>query len=329
MKKIGLGIIGLGYIGKVHLRNSLKLTDANLVAVSDISKRSLNEAKKDGAKKTYTSYEKLLKDPQVDAVVIALPTHLHFECAKRAAEAKKHILLEKPIARNVAEAEEIVSAAQRNAVRLMIGYPLRFNKVMIPVKEQIKSGFLGDVEVAHAINVGSGPFYHRAQDYAPSPVPEWWFKKELTGGGALIDLGSHMINLFRWYFGEITDIKSHLGYRFNLDLEDHAICIAQFESGTTGVINVGWFSQKYQVKVELFGTVEHVIASNIPPNRMIAAAQMLIMNNSTFWQPHVAELGYFVNCIANDIQPSPSGKDGLKDLEAIESAYKNPIQLNS
>jgi predicted dehydrogenase len=328
MEKIKLGLIGLGYIGKIHLRNSLKLTNANLIAVSDISRRALNEAKKDGVKKTYTNYEQLLKDPQVDAVIIALPTHLHLECAKQAAEAKKHILLEKPIAKNVAEAKEIISAAQRNSVKLMIGYPLRFNELMCSLREKLRSGELGDAVIAYATNVSSGPFMHRAQGYAPVPVPEWWFNKELTGGGVLIDLGSHMINLLRWYFGEITDIKSHLGHRFNMNLEDHAICLAQFASGTTAIINVGWFSQEYQVEVEICGTVKHAIARNIPPNRILAAAQMLIMNTSAFWQPYIAELGYFVNCIVNDVQPSPSGMDGLKDLEAIESAYKNSVQLN-
>jgi len=328
MKKIKLGLIGLGFIGKTHLRNSLRLANADLIAVSDISKRALNDAQKLGVKRAFSNYEELLKDRQLDAVIIALPTHLHLKCAKRAAEDKKHILLEKPIARNVAEAKEIVSIAQKNSVKLMIGYPLRFNAIMSNLRGKIKSGVLGDVAIAHATYVNPGPFQHREQDYAPTPVPEWWFNKELTGGGALIDLGSHMINLLRWYFGEIADIKSHLGYRFNLDLEDHAICLAKFESGTTAVINVGWFSQEYQLKVELLGTVKHAVAQNIPPKRISAAIQMLTMNTTPFWRPFAVELEYFANCIANDVRPSPSGNDGLKDLEAIESAYRNSIQLN-
>lgn len=287
----------------------------------------MNDARKAGVKRTFTNYEELLKDRQVDAVIIALPTHLHLKCAKRAAEDKKHIFLEKPVARNVEEAKEIVSTAQRNSVKLMIGYPLRFNTTMCKLREQVQSGELGDVATAYAANVNPGPFQHREQDYAPTPVPEWWFNKELTGGGALIDLGSHMINLLRWFFGEIVDIKSHLGYRFNLDFEDHAICLAKFQSGTTAVINVGWVSQKYHLRVELLGTVKHAIAENIPPNPISAAIQMLTTNTTTFWRPYVSELEYFVNCVANDMQPSPSGNDGLKDLLAIELAYKNSIKL--
>ena len=328
MNKVRLGLIGLGYIGKVHLRHCLKLDNAKLVAVSDLSKKALKTVKNTGVKKTFTDYEQLLKDPDIDAVVIALPTHLHLQCAKQAAEAEKHIFLEKPIAKNTTEAKEIISAAQRNSIKLMVGYPLRFDTAFRNLKEKIKSGPLGDIEIANATYISAGPFFHRAESQAPAPVPEWWFNKELTGGGALIDTGIHMINLLRWYFGEITDIKSHLGHRFNMNLEDHAICLAHFESGTTAIINVGWFSQQYQLEVAICGTVKHAIVRNIPPNRILAAAQMLIMNTSTFWQPYIAELGYFINCIANDIQPSPSGMDGLKDLEAIEKAYKNTMKLD-
>lgn len=327
MKKIGLGIIGLGYIGKTHLQNSFKLTNIKTLAVSDISKRALRNAKNAGIKKTYDDYEKLLDDPDIDAVVISLPTHLHLPCTKRAAEKGKHVFLEKPIARNVQEAQEIISAAQKNSVKLMIGYPLRFNSTFRALKEKIDNGTLGDVEIAYAANISSGPFFHRAQEYAPAPVPEWWFNKELTGGGALIDLGSHMINLLRWYFGEIRNIQAHLGYRFNLDFEDSATCLAKFESGTLATINVGWFSQQSHLRVELFGTVSVAFSEHVSTNPLITAIQMLTTGRSKYFQAHFAELQYFVNCIVQDRDPSSTGEDGLKDLKAITQAYKNQINL--
>lgn len=105
----------------------------------------------------------------------------------------------------------------------MIGYPLRFSTAFNNLKKEVENGTIGEVETAHATYISTGPFMHRAEAYAPIPVPEWWFKKELTGGGALIDLGSRIINLLRWYFGEITDIKGYFEHRYNLDLEDNAI----------------------------------------------------------------------------------------------------------
>jgi predicted dehydrogenase len=325
MKKIGLGIVGMGYVGKIHLRHSQKLANARLIGVADLSKKALKAARNAGVKKTLASYEELFKEPDVDAVIIALPTHLHLRCANMAAEAKKHIFLEKPIARNVVEAKEIISAAQRNSVRLMIGYPFRFNKKFQEVKEQLKNRTLGDIESAYATFISSGPFFHRAEGYAPTPVPEWWFNKELTGGGALIDVGSHIINLLRWYLGEITDIKSRLGHRFHMDFEDSALCLARFQTGTIAVINAGWFSQGFLLRVDLFGSVKNITASHTTSNPILTVAQMLTTGTSNFTQPHLAELQYFVNCLTRDMPPSPSGEDGLKDLEAIAQAYKNEI----
>lgn len=328
MKKIRLGIIGLGYIGKVHFRYCQKLANAELIAVADLSKKALKNAKHAGIRKTYRNYEQLLKDPEVDAVIIALPTHLHAECVNQAAEAKKHILLEKPIARNVKEAEEIISAVRRHSVKLMMGYPMRFGLKTRRLKQEIKEGSLGDIEIAHATYISTGPFFHRAEGYAPRPVPEWWFNKELTGGGALIDLGSHLINLLRWYFGEITNVKSCLRFRFNMPFEDSAICITKFKSGTRAVITVGWFSQEYHMEIKLLGTVKHARIEHKPQNKLLAALQTLSIGKSQFYNAYYIELQYFVNCLLQDKTPKPTGEDGLKDLEAIEQAYKNQIHID-
>lgn len=327
MKTIGLGIIGLGYVGNTHLRHSVKLTNARLVAVSDLSRKALKKARDFGVKKTYASYKELLQDRDVEAVIIALPTHLHLQCAKEAAEAKKHIFLEKPIARNVKEAKEIISVSKRNSIKLMIGYPLRFATNLRALKRQVNSGIFGDIEIAHASYVSCGPFFHRAEGYAPTPVPEWWFNKDLTGGGVLVDLGSHIINLVRWYFGEIIDMKSNLGYRFNMDFEDSAICLTKFNSGVRAVLTLGWFSQKSQLQLKLFGTASHASVQQHLQNPLITAIQMLTSGTSRFFQAHFAELRYFADCLIHDLPPSPGGEDGLKDLEAISMAYKNQILL--
>lgn len=329
VKRIGLGIIGLGFVGQIHFRHSLRLADAQLIAVSDVSKRALEKAKNAGVKKAFRSYDDLLKDPEVECVVVALPTHLHLQCAIKAAEAGKDILLEKPIARSAVEAREIVSVVRKNSVNLMMGYPLRFNPDFYDLKQKIESGVLGDIEVAYATNIGSGPFTHRTQDNAPTPVSEWWFNRELTGGGALIDLGSHMINLLRWYLGEVVTIRSHLGHRFNLDLEDSATCLATFESGTLAALSVGWFSQDYHLSVELFGTVKHAqSASGSSAHLVPRLVNTFVQGASKAHWPFLTELEYFVNCVVHDVNPSPSGEDGLKDIEAISLAYKNQINLS-
>jgi len=326
MKK-KLGLIGLGYIGQLHLKHALKLPNAEVVAVADSSKKALKKARALGIKRIFTDYADILRNPEVDAVIISLPTHLHLECASLAAEAKKDVFLEKPIAVTITEASEIISKAQQNAIKLMIGYPLRFNKHFRQTKEALENGLIGDIENIHATYVCSGPFFHRADGHAPVPVPDWWFNSKLTGGGVLVDLGCHMINLLRWLFGEIIDIKGQFGYRFRMDFEDSAMCIARFESGSVAAINVGWYSQEYLLRVDFLGSVRNVSVEHMPPKMMTTAYQMLTKGISSFNQPHFDELQYFVDCLHIDEPPAPTGLDGLRDLEAISKAYKNRLYL--
>jgi len=328
MEIVKLGLIGLGYIGKAHLRCSLKLDSATLVAVSDISKKALRFARRMGIKKTYTDYRMLLDDNDIDAVIIALPTYLHFVCAVEAAEAGKHILLEKPLARNVAEGKQLISTVRANRVKLMVGYPFRFSPHFKAIKNKIESGELGEIQIAHATYISSGPFFHRSEEGVPRPVPDWWFNKKLTGGGVLLDLGVHLINLTRWYFGEIKNIKTYLGFRFNFDFEDHAICIADFTSGTKTIINVGWFTQNPVLRVELFGTAGYTYASPRPSHIVKRMIQLLLRRIPQSRQPLLAELQHFVNSIKENKRPSPSGEDALEDLKVIEYAYKNSSPLD-
>jgi UDP-N-acetylglucosamine 3-dehydrogenase len=315
-------------MGNIHLQNALRLQKARLVAVADISRKALVKASNMGVRKTYNDYKELLKDAEVDAVIIALPTHLHLECARQAAEAGKDILLEKPLTRNVEEAKELISAVRSNSIKLMVGYPLKFFEPFRRLRKRMRNGEFGDIEVAYVTRIGPGPFTSRADTHSPIPVPDWWFSKELTGGGVLMDLGSHMINLARWYFGDITHIRSHLEYRFKLNVEDDAICLARFASGTRAIINVGWFSQAYQLRVELAGTVRFGEAQSPISNPLSNIVHYLARGTSESFWPYFNELQYFTNCLIYDRHPSPSAEDGLKDLEAISLAYNNQISLN-
>jgi len=330
MEKINLGVIGLGFIGKVHLRNCLNLKSVRVMAAADSSKKALNYARNFGVKQLFADYHELLKLKDLDAVIIALPTYLHAECAINAMEEGKHVFLEKPIARNVDEGRKIVSAAKKMGVKFMVGYPLRFTPEFVNLKSQMESGILGDIQLAYGVNIGAGPFFHRAESTIPRPVPEWWLNKELTGGGVLVDLGCHMINLFCWFFGKVTGVKARLGYRFNFDFEDHATCIINFECGTSAVVNVGWFSQKAAVGVELFGTVSHARAYSFPTSKVVTAIKLIIGKTPKFFIPFLNEISYFINHIKNDDGNGENilaGQDALRDLEVIAKAYKNQMKL--
>lgn len=318
-------------MGKIHFNHCLRLKKAKLVAVADSSKKKLRFAKKAGIKNVQTDFNKLLNDQSIDAVIISLPNFLHCECTKRAAEEGKDIFLEKPLARNVTEGKEILSHVKRAGVKLMIGYPSRFCDAFTKLKDEIQNGLLGDVQVASATNVSAGPFSPKGEMGMPAPVPAWWFSKELTGGGALLDLGIHYIQLFRWYFGDVAHVKSYLGYRFNMDYEDHAVCFLKFKDGPIATVNVGWFSKDSRVSVELYGTVKHASVVRSSPGVLDTVTDDIrrkLGKIQTSFKRYYKELQYFVECVSSNIPPSPSGEEGLADLKTISKAYQNAFQLD-
>jgi len=259
-------------------------------------------------------------------VIISLPTFLHAQCATKAAEYGKHILLEKPLARNVEEGKQVVSSGKVNNVKIMVGYPLRFSVAFNSLKTKLNNGLLGEIVTAQATNLSSGPFTPRQLNSRPSPVPSWWFDITLTGGGVLMDLGSHMINLLRWYFGDnIKSAKSLLHHRFNMDFEDHAICLIEFKDCPTAIINVGWVTEEITVGIELFGTAGRAFVRSQSEKILRRAINVIAGKPSQKLMSFYSELEHFISCIEHDLTPSPSAEDGLKDLEIISSAYQNQI----
>ena len=328
MKRLNLGLIGLGSQGRIHFRNCLRLKEAELTAVADISRRNLQFAKKMGVKNTYTNYEDLLKNERIEAVMICLPNFLHLESVVKAAEARKDIFLEKPLARKVEEGEEILSSVRRNGVKVMIGYDLRFNPVLKGLYEKIVSGFFGEVEIVHTTNLSQGPFSARSTDVGPKAVPPWWFDKELVGGGVLNDLGSHLVDLLMWYFGEVVDVRSHLRHMFNMEFEDSATCMLRFKNGPLATINVGWFSKDLIQSIQVYGTANNISVRMSPQSSLRFIWGDIKKRLHQFEDDsYYAEVKYFVQCSRDNVNPTPSVEDGLSNLQVISTAYKNAYEL--
>ncbi len=316
-----MGLIGLGGMGKTHLFNSFRIKTVTVVAVADTSEGARQYAKAHGVAEVYDDYTKLLNNPDIDCVAIALPTFLHAQSAVLAAECGKHMLLEKPLARNAREGKLIVSKVQKAGVKAMMGYPLRFSN-LARIKHEIDSGRLGEVVTAQATDVWRGPFFHL-------PIPDWWLDPELSGGGALIDLGPHLINLLLWCFGDkIASVKSQMGYRFNMPFEDHALCMIRFKHGPLATVNVGWYCQQNTISIELFGTMKRLSATLTSTKALPKILHMLRVKPLPESLAFHRELSHFVKCVIDDRDPKPSATEGLRDLEVISAAYKNQIREN-
>jgi len=264
-----VGVIGLGNMGKLHLMNAMRIKEVSVVAAADKSERSRKFAERYHVK-TYDDYRTLIDKEELDAVIISLPNFLKKESVIYAAEHDLDIFLDKPLARNFAEAQEIVQKVEKENVRLMVGVNYRYFPSVQKLMRNFEDGKVGDVALATSELVMNGPLSH---GLVPVPVPDWWLNRETAGGGALLDLGYHLIDIFDLMFDDLRVEYSSLGYRFNLPVEDTAVVM--LESGKTSakcVVNVGWFSKMifpdFNFRVNIHGTVGYDSTERYAPKNL-------------------------------------------------------------
>ncbi|WNR42237.1 Gfo/Idh/MocA family protein [Paenibacillus roseipurpureus] len=250
-KRIRIGIIGAGNIGNVHMETIKTLPGAQLAGVTDVYlPLAEKRAKEHQIEKVYANSDQLLGDPSIDAVVIAVSNEWHAPIAVQALEAGKHVLLEKPMAIDLASARLIVEAERKAGKVLMIPHQMRWEAPAIAVKEQVEKGALGQI-------------YHAKATYLRRKgIPGWgtWFTQmDKSGGGPLIDLGVHMLDLSLYLMGnpkpvsvygatyaEFGPRKQGIGtwgapnWQGKFDVEDLATALVKFDNGATLSLDVSW-----------------------------------------------------------------------------------------
>ncbi|MED1203692.1 Gfo/Idh/MocA family protein [Heyndrickxia acidicola] len=268
-KKLKVAIIGCGGIanGK-HLPSLKKIEQVELVAFCDIIKeRAVEAAEKFGAEaaNVYTDYKELLKDPTIDVVHVCTPNESHAEITVHSLEADKHVMCEKPMAKTSKEAREMVEAAKRTGKKLTIGYQNRFRQDSQYLKQFCQDGGLGDV------------YYAKALAIRRRAVPTWgvFLDEEKQGGGPLIDIGTHALDLTLWMMNNykprvVLGTTFHkLGSRENaanawgpwdpekFKVEDSAFGFIVMENGATISLESSWALNTLQIgeaKCVLAGT---------------------------------------------------------------------------
>lgn len=308
MRTINVGVIGVGAMGYNHARVYSKLDDVNLVAVSDVSEKTLNKVAKKYNAKGYTEYEDLLNDPEIEAVSVCVPTTFHHGVVMEAIKHGKHVLVEKPIAFTLNEAEEMIAAAKEKGVFLGTGHVERFNPAIQKAKELIENDVIGDIVSISAKRVG--PFPPRIQDV-----------------GVAIDLAIHDLDVMYYLFDEdVAQVYGTMGSILDkCDFEDHAEIMVNFENEGTGMLEVNWLTPYKRRQIEITGTDGIISVDYIEQNIDVYGkfAQDIQIKHE---EPLKEELRSFLNAVIEGHEPVITGEDGLNALKMVIAATQSSKQ---
>lgn len=244
VEPVRVGVIGTGFAANLHLTALRVLPETQLVSVcSRRPERALAAALDHGVPNHTTDYRELIADPEVEAVIIATPPHLHHAMVIATLEAGKHVLCEKPLARNLAEARDMVRIVERVGVVAMVNHQLRFVPLRARIKQLIETDFLGE---PHAATIVA----HRSSLNDPYDRPFGWLMEQEKAGGMLGATGPHHIDALRWWFGEVKAVAGALATMVprrrlpdsstmaRVDADDNYAVLLRFANGAIGSIHV-------------------------------------------------------------------------------------------
>ncbi|MCI4439327.1 Gfo/Idh/MocA family oxidoreductase [archaeon] len=334
MEKVRIALVGAGSIGRIHARNIKTTKDAELAAICDIKEeraKSLSEEMK--VNKIYTNYEEMIDKEQPDGVVVAVPNYLHSSVTVYALSKGANVLCEKPMAINSKEAEKMVEAYKKYNKTLMLGMTQRFTCEAQMLKKLIEQGELGEI------------YFAKADLLRRLGIPgmgSWFTTKKYSGGGPLIDLGPHMIDLTTWLIG-FPKPKSAKGYTFSkigvqnkglggwgipepggpFDVEDLAVGLVEFERGITLYVQVSWATYTDETfNVNIFGNKAG--ASYHPPKIVTEVEGGNVIEKNLICQqvdPYKKEIEHFVNVIRGKEAPLTAPEEGLTVMKIIDAIY--------
>lgn len=323
MKRILVAVIGIGSIGIHHARNFSEIEGSLLVAVSDLDTKKGKECASRYNCQFFPDYRKLLENPQINAISIAVPTHLHYEVARNCLLAGKHVLIEKPITDKSLYARKLISDAQKRNLILGVGHLERFNPAILELKKYIKRGEIGEIVSLLAKRVGL---------YPPN-APDT---------NVIVDLAIHDLDIFSFLLEKQPENiycmggKTRKGQR-----EDYAQILLSYPKNINGIIQVNWITPVKIRNLSITGTKGYIELDyttqklKLFRNRFTRGFSTFREFLSKFGTPEVvdisvtgeeplkAELRVFVDCVRNRKKYPVDGNVGLLALLTAEKALKN------
>jgi UDP-N-acetylglucosamine 3-dehydrogenase len=305
MKKLGVAVVGTGFWGRNHARVFKELEETELLAVCDINaERAKNVAKQFGVK-AYTSMGKLLKRKDIEAVSVCVwSLHLAKETLK-VLSAGKHVLVEKPMATNVKQAEKLLETANKKGLHLTVGFLMRFIPGIQLMKNAIKDRTIGNLVCATAKRVSEWP-------------------ERIGDVGVVKDTAIHDIDIIRYLFSEEPiAVYAKTGNMKHKKFEDYAQIMLTFEGGKSAFIESNWLTPYKTRTLVVTGSKAIMKLDYITQELTIEDAKETIQPRYPWREPLKLELQHFANCILKEEKPLITGMDGLKALQIAEAALKS------
>ena len=321
--KLKAAIVGIGEMGWNHLRVFKTIKDVEVVGVADTNKETVERAEKEYGVRAYADFNKLLSEQTPDIVSIAVPTALHKDIAIAAIKRGINVLVEKPIALDEKEAEEIISAARENNVKLVVGHIERFNPAVIELKKRLNAKELGEIYKIDVERIG--PFPKRVLDI-----------------GVIIDLSVHDIDIIHFLTGTSPErLYAEAQQKIHNVHEDSVVALLRYPHDLIAVLNINFLSPAKIRRISIFGKkgmfrVDYLNQSlKFFENPSYSGANE---KNGDPWnisegkvrnidivkkEPLLSELEAFVDCVKND-KPAPvSGEDALEALRLANLLKKS------
>ena len=315
------GIIGSGDVAEFKGGPALQNAPESILVASmrRDAAAAASFAERMGVPRFYTSVDELLADPEVDAVYVATPVYLHREQTLAAARAGKHVLVEKPMGLTSSECEEMIAVCRRAGVTLGVAYYRRFYPVVTRIRELLGAGAIGQVIQAR---VQSAAFYTGKQGDGLG----WRTSNELSGGGALADIGSHRLDLLLHLLGPIAEVSALTNtLTQSYKVEDSASLLLRFVSGAHGLFGIYWNMRERVDQLEISGTHGRIVVSELEGGVLDLYRHGMPVEHQVLPPPRPTHLGLvadFVQSVAFRRAPAVSGEDGLATNRVLDAAYR-------
>lgn len=338
MATIGYGIIGCGNIGPVHAAAINEVKGAKLLAVSDLVEASARKLADQYGADTYTDYSEMLKRDDIQAVSICVPSGLRVKIAEDCAKAGKHVLSEKPLEVTSKKIDRIIKATEDAGVLLGCIFQSRFSEDSQHIRKAIDQGRFGKLVMGDAYIK-----WYRSQEYYDSGA--WRGTWKLDGGGCLMNQGIHYIDLLQWFMGPVKSVRATtaLVAHEDIEVEDLACAMLEFESGAMGVIEGSTaIYPGHPARLEIHGTDGSAVMEDgkltswnfrkrkAIDNKIEAALKEESALGSGAGDPlaslkiegHRRQIDDFTKAIKQGRQPAIEGREGRTAVALIEAIYK-------